>query len=229
MVAGYLAYAIAVRPFWRRASTLGWIGGTVALAFVVRSILAATFGRPGYVLPQVLPFDDLGRDGVVDIAGATVQIESLFVIYAGGVLAVAAAWGLSSTRWGRALRAVAADETGARLAGVPVERALALAFAGAGLLALLAAMVTLPGGTITVDSGALLGLKGLVAAVLGRFLLPWGSFVAGLALGLFEALVVNLDLGPLELGPEYANVIPLAVVVVAVAARAWRRHGAVTE
>jgi branched-chain amino acid transport system permease protein len=229
VAAGFLAYVVAVRPFYRRGSTLGWIGGMVALAFFVRTVLAATFVRSGYVFPDVLPFERIGRGGVIDVVGASVQARSLFVIGAGALLAVAAAWVLASTRWGRALRAIASDETGARLTGVPVDRALALAFSGAGLLALLAALVTLPGGTITVDSAALLGLKGLVAAVLARFLLPWGAFVAGLGLGLLEAVVVNLHLGPVRLGTEYADVIPLAAVVIALAARAWRGHGAVTE
>ena len=229
VVAGFVAYLVAVRPFYRRGSAIGWIGGTVALAFVVRSILAAAFVRSGYVLPEILPFDRLGRSGVVEVAGATLQVKSFFVVTAGVLLACAAAWALTSTRWGRALRSIAADETGARLVGVPVDRALALAFAGAGLLGVLAALVALPGGTITADSGALLGLKGLVAAVVGRFALPWKAFGAGLALGVLEATVVNLHLGSVRLGTPYANVIPLAAVVLVLVVRAWRAHGAVAE
>lgn len=229
VVAGVVAYLVAVRPFYRRGSTIGWIGGMVALAFVVRSVLAATFVRSGYVLPEILPFERLGRSGVIEVAGATLRVQSLFVVVAGVVLAGAAAWTLSATRWGRALRSIAADDIGARLAGVPVERALAIAFGGAGLLATLAALVTLPGGTITVDSGALLGLKGLVAAVLGRFALPWKAFGAGMALGLLEAIVVNLHLGPIRLGSAYATVIPLGVVVLVLAVRAWRAQGSLAE
>lgn len=226
---GLLVYAVAVRPFRRGSSALGWIGGMVAFAFVVRTILAATFVREGYVFPEVLPFESIGRSGIVDFAGASVQVKAFFVIGAGLLLAAAAAWFLRSTRWGRALRSLSDDETGARLAGVPVDRALAIAFSGAGLLALVAALVTLPGGTITVDSGALLGLKGLVAAVVARFVLPWGAFAAGLGLGVFEAAVVNVDIGPVHLGSSYADVVPLAIVVVVLAARAWRSHETVAE
>lgn len=221
VVGGFVAYVLAVRPFLKRASVLGWIGGTVALAFVIRSILAATFVRPGYVFPEILPFERLGRDGIVGIAGASLQVRLFFVIAAGALLAAASAWVLSSTRWGRALRAIASDPVGARLTGVPVERFLAIAFSLAGLLALLAALAALPGGTVTVDSGALLGLKGLVAAVLGRFRLPWRAFGAGIALGLLEAAVVNLHIGGWRLGPAYEDVIPLGLVVVALAVRAW--------
>jgi branched-chain amino acid transport system permease protein len=227
--AGLVAYLVAVRPFRGRGSSLGWIGGLVALAFVVRTLLAATFVRSGYVLPDVFPFDKIVGDGVIDLGGAGIQVRSFLGIVVGVLLAAAAAWVLAATKWGKALRSIAADETGAFLVGVPVDRALAVAFAGAGLLAMLGAMVTLPGGTITVDSAALLGLKGLVAAVLGRFLLPWGAFVAGLALGVFEALVLNVDIGPVELGAPYGDVLPLAVVLVAVAARLWRNRNAVAE
>lgn len=228
-LAGVVAYVVAVRPFYRRGSVIGWIGGLVALAFLLRTILAAVFVRSGYVLPAILPFDRVGDAGVVEIAGASLRVQSLFVVVAGVALAAAAAWILKATKWGRGLRAIASDDVGARLAGVPIDRALVIAFAGAGLLALLAALATLPGGTVTVDSGALLGLKGLVAAVLGRFVLPWRAFVAGLSLGLLEAIVVNLHLGPLRLGASYSTVIPLAAVVVILAARAWREREAVAE
>jgi branched-chain amino acid transport system permease protein len=220
--AGFIAYVLAVRPFLRRGSVVGWIGGTVALAFVIRTVLAATFTRPGYVFPQIIPFDRVGTSGVVEVFGASLQVKSFFVIGAAIALAAASAWFLASTRWGRALRSIASDETGARLVGVPVDRFLTIAFSLAGLVAVLAALAALPGGTITVDSGALLGLKGLVAAVLGRFELPWKAFVAGLALGLLEAVVVNLHLGGLRLGPSYGDVIPLGIVVLALAVRAWR-------
>ena len=229
IVAGVVTYGAAVRPFRRARSAIGWIGGIVALAFLVRSVLAAAFVRSGYVLPDIVPFERIGSGGVIEIAGVSVRLQSFFVVVVGIALAAGAAWILASTKWGRALRAITADETGARLTGVPVDRALAIAFAGAGLLAMLAALATLPGGTVTVDSGAMLGLKGLVAAVLGRFALPWGAFVGGLALGLLEAVVVNLHLGPVRLGAPYAAVIPLAAVIVILAARAWSGRRAVVE
>jgi branched-chain amino acid transport system permease protein len=228
VAAGFVAYVLAVRPFLRRGSAIGWIGGTVALAFLIRTILSAAFVRPGYVFPDILPFDRIGTAGVVRVAGASLQVRSFFVIGAGVVLAAAAAWLLGGTKWGRALRSIAADGVGARLVGVPVERFLTIAFSLAGLLAMLAALAALPGGTITVDSGALLGLKGLVAAVLARFELPWKAFVAGLALGLLEAAVVNVHLGGLRLGPAYEDVIPLGLVVVALAVRAWRTPASTT-
>lgn len=222
IAAGLVAYHLAVRPFLRRGSAIGWIGGTVALAFVIRSVLSASFVRPGYVLPDILPFDRVGDGGVLEIAGANVQVRSFFVIAVAAALALGAAAFLSRTRWGRALRAIASDDVGARLTGVPVDRFLTVAFSLAGLLAMLAALASLPGGTITVDSGALLGLKGLVAAVLGRFALPWRAFVAGLALGLVEASVVSLHLGSVRLGSSYGDVIPLSIVVLALALRAGR-------
>jgi branched-chain amino acid transport system permease protein len=224
-----VTYAVAVRPFYRRGSAIGWIGAIVALAFLVRTILAAVFVRSGYVLPDIVPFERIGTGGVVEVAGASLRAQSFFVVIVGVAFAAAAAWVLASTRWGRALRAITADETGARLTGVPVDRALAIAFAGAGLLAMLAALTTLPGGTVTVDSGAMLGLKGLVAAVLGRFELPWKAFVAGLSLGVLEAAVVNFHVGPVQLGAPYAAVIPLAAVIVILAARAWWDRRALVE
>src|SRR6266496_715396 len=63
----------------------------------------------------------------------------------------------------------------------------ALAFGLAGGMAAIAVVVAAPGTPFETGTGALLGLKGLVAAVLVRFGGLWTVFAAGLALGVVEA------------------------------------------
>jgi branched-chain amino acid transport system permease protein len=218
VVGGVLVYALAVRPFTRRGMVLGWIGATVAVAFAVRGYLAAAFERPAYVFPDPIPFHSLGHGGVLRLGGGvSVPIRSFFVIAVGVGLAALAAWILERTRAGHALRAIAEEPAGARVVGLPVERFLALAFASAGALAALAAIVEAPAAAVSVNTGSLLGVKGLVAALLARFGSPWRALAAGLGIGVVESTVTSLHIGALRLGPAYRDWIPLALVLVLVA------------
>lgn len=222
IAAGAGSYLFAVQPYLARGSTIGWVAAIVAIAFAIRAVLSAVFTRPSYVFPDPLPFRDVGRDGFVTIGGASVQVRSFFVIAVAVALAAAAGWTLERTRFGRALQSIAANTDGARIVGIPVDVYVALAFGLAGGLAAVAAIVAAPSGAVDVDTGALIGLKGLVAALLVRFGSPLRAMTAGLALGVVEATLANAHLGGFELGPSYREVVPLVLVLLFVALRPQR-------
>ena len=180
--AGIGTYLFAIQPYLSRGSTIGWVATIVAVGFAIRAMLAAIFTRPSYVFPDPLPFRKIGHDGFVTLGGASLQVRSFFVIAFALALAAASGWALEHTRGGRGLRAIAADAEGARIVGVPVDTFVAVAFGLAGGLAAVAAIVAAPSGAVDVDTGALLGLKGLAAALLVRFGSPLLAMVAGLGL-----------------------------------------------
>lgn len=229
VAAGVLVYVVAVRPFRRTGGVLGWVGAIVAVAFAVRGLLEAAMTRQSYVFPDLIPFQNLGNGGVLVLGGISIQLRSLFVFDVGVVLAILAVAFLERTHSGRALQAVASDEIGARAVGLPVDRLLCLAFGLAGGLAGMAAIVAAPAAPISAETGALLGLKGLAAALLGRFGEPWKVFNAGLILGVVEAAVASLHLGPIRLGVEYRDIIPLALAIAVMAARGLAEARAVDE
>src|SRR4029079_13507891 len=84
------------------------------------------------------------------------------------LVAAAADLFIQRSSLGRGMRAVADDADAAALCGVPLERTVMAAFAVAGLLAAVAGLLDAPGRSVAVDSGALLGISGAAAAVLGR-------------------------------------------------------------
>jgi branched-chain amino acid transport system permease protein len=219
VAAGAGSYLFAVQPYLSRGSTIGWVAAITAVAFAIHAMLAAIFTRPSYVFPDPLPFRDVGRDGFVTVGGASIQVRAFFVIAVAVVLAAAASWTLERTRVGRGLRAIASDSEGARVVGVPVDMLVAVAFGAAGGMAAIAAIVAAPSGVVDVDTGALLGLKGLVAALIVRFGSPLRAMVAGLVLGLAEATIANAHVGSFELGASYREVLPLAIVLLVVALR----------
>jgi branched-chain amino acid transport system permease protein len=118
------------------------------------------------------------------------------------------------SRFGRALRAVADEPEAAALCGVPARRVVLQVFALAGLLAGLAGLLDAPGRTsLSVDAGVVLGLAGAAAALLGGLGSPRGALLAGLGVGLLQALVVTV------LDARYTDVVPLALLVAVLAVR----------
>jgi branched-chain amino acid transport system permease protein len=220
VAANVLVYRFALRPFLRRGLTMGWIAASLAVAFYIRGVLQATFVRASYVLPDPFPFARYGRNGAISLpGGVTVPIRTFYVLGAAALLSALAAWLLGRTSFGLGLRAIANDRVAAELIGLPMERLLMQAFALAGGIAALAALLEGPAAPVTVDTGALLGLNGLIAALAVGFATPWRALGAGLALGVLEALLSTASIGNLRLGPGYASVIPAALVLLALAVR----------
>lgn len=217
VAAGAGTYVAAVQPYVAREWTVGWVAATVALGFAIRALLDAL--APAQVFPDPLGLDRVGGDGVVSLAGAAVQVRSLFVLAVALVLAGVASAFLARSRLGKGLRAIADDAAAARTIGVPVDALLALAFALAGALALLGAVAAAPGAPFDADAAALLGVKGLVAALAVRFGSLWRAVAAGLALGLAEAVLANAELAGGRLATGWSQVLPIAAVLALLALR----------
>jgi branched-chain amino acid transport system permease protein len=213
-------YWLAVHPHLARGSVAGWIAATIAIAYAARTSIDVFFTRPSYVFPDPLPFDDVGHGGYVSVGGASIQVRAFFVIAVGVGLAALATLVLQRSRLGRGLRAIESDREGAALSGVPVTRLVATAFALAGGLAALAAVVAAPSAPFGVETGSLLGVKALLAALVVGFSSPLAGFVAGLAVGVVESGIANFHAAGFELGPAYHEVVPVAIVLLFVAARA---------
>jgi branched-chain amino acid transport system permease protein len=227
VAAGIGTYVGLVQPYLARGSTIGWVAGTAAVAFAIRAVIGATFERSSYVFPDPLPFHRVGSAGFVDIGGAHVQARAFFVIGLAVAVALGAAWLLERSRFGRGLRAVADDADGARFVGVPVETQVALAFGLVGALAMLVALAAAPGAAVNANTGTLLGLNGLVAALAVRFGPPLWAFLAGLALGVAESAIANVHVGGWELGPAYRAVLPIGFVLLLISL--WPSREALEE
>jgi branched-chain amino acid transport system permease protein len=215
---GAITYLVGIRPFLRRGNRWAWIGGVVAVAVALRGIGSALFPKEAYVLPDPLRLDRFGDEGVIGLGGgATLEIRTIVILVAAGVLVAVGGWALNRSRIGMTLRAVTQDAVAARLCGVDVDRWLLGTFALTAAIAGLAALIALPGTPITIDTGTVLGLKGLVAAVLARFGPLRRVFVWSLCLGIFETALQNISFGATQLGPALAQVLPLGLVLLVMA------------
>jgi branched-subunit amino acid ABC-type transport system permease component len=220
VVLAVASYAVAIRPFLdrthRSADVLGWVAGTVTAGLVIRTALGLALPAAAYAVPDPLHLDGISSSGVVDLPGdATVTVRSFAVFGVAVAVAVVVDWFIRRSRLGRGMRAVADDVDSAALCGVNIERVVVWAFVLAGLLAAIAALLDSPGHAVAVDSGALLGLAGAAAALLGGLGSPRGALLGGLALGVAQQLVASST----HLGASWATTLPLAVLVAVVAIR----------
>jgi len=155
---------------------------TVGLAVVLRALVTIIWGAAPH------KFDMDGADRLVELGSATIRVGQLAVV-AFLVLALAVFWFfLRRSRFGVAMRAVAADEKVARLMGISTARVQAFAWAASSALAGLA------GAMFAVIYGLLpsifqIGLKAFPATVLGGFDSILGSGFSGLIIGVFENLI----------------------------------------
>ena len=215
-----LSYVVAVRPFLDRThrseDVLGWVAGAVTAGLVIRTALGLALPNSSYAVPDPLHLDSITSSGVVDLpGGTTVTVRSFAVFGVAIAVAVVTDWFIRHSRLGRGMRAVADDVDAATVCGVNVERVVIGAFALAGLLAAIASLLDSPGHAVAVDSGALLGLSGAAAALLGRLGSPRGALMGGLALGVAQQLVASST----HLGASWATISPLVVLVAVIAVR----------
>jgi branched-subunit amino acid ABC-type transport system permease component len=122
-------------------------------------------------------------DFVVTVTPMQIVVAVLGLAAAAAVLLL-----LGRTRFGRSWRAFADDPATAALFGIDGERLFAATFLLAGLLAGLSGwIVAAYYGNVSFSMGAMLGLKALVAAVVGGIGSVPGAFLGGVCVALIEA------------------------------------------
>lgn len=159
---------------------------TIAAAIAIQEFLRLTQGAQERWLPPLFnePLALLRADAfVVTVTPMQLGITALALGTAAGVLLL-----LAKSRFGRAWRAFADDPGAAALFGVAHDRLIAATFALAGALAGLAGwIVAIYYGTVSAGMGTMLGLKALVAAVIGGIGSLPGAFLGGILVGVVEA------------------------------------------
>lgn len=180
---------------------------TVALAITLQGVQIVLWGRNPRTTGSFVPGDI--RIDTVRVDGQSVALIGLAV-----VVAVALAAFLDRSATGRAMAAVAEDTDAARMTGIDVFRLRLLGLLIAGVVGGLAGALALPLLLVDFSRGLGLALRGFVAAVAGGTSVI-GTLVAGLLLGIAEALAVRY------LSSLFSDVIVFGALVVVVIALPW--------
>src|SRR6185295_15924304 len=157
------------------------LGIAVAGNLLVAQVLQYLYGTEGLNVAPILR-------GSTAVAGVTVSVNDLLIPPA-ALAAVLGLWlWLEYTHSGRALRAVADDPQGAKLAGISADRALAGAVGIAALLAGLACGLTAPSQILAPDMWVHPLLVSFAVVVFGGRGSIWGAVGSAAFLGLSETM-----------------------------------------
>jgi ABC-type branched-subunit amino acid transport system permease subunit len=207
---GALAYLLVFRRL-EHAPVLAKIVATVGLLLMIVGHIRVQFpsqsASPLFV-PQVLPQDP------VSIAGVSVSEDRLWLTALALLIAAVLAAVYRYTSFGLATRAAASSSKGAVLVGRdPARLALGnwiLASALAGAFGVLVAPLI----SIAPGSVVLLVVPALAAAMLAGFRSFWIAALAGLALGMVESELVNLQTNHPWLPGGLQTIAPLLVIII---------------
>jgi branched-chain amino acid transport system permease protein len=207
--ANWLIYRLLMAPLVRRARTRDQLEGetilaTFGLLFVLRGAATLAFSADNRY------YDFLGEP--LQIFGFTFAANRVLAFAMACVFGATIWLVLNRTRFGAALRALAIDPVGAELVGIDVRGFSGLAFAAGG--ALVAAAGTLVSTFLTFNPaiGIEFTMKALVVVIMGGIGNMGGSLVAGVLLGVAEALCSYYVDSGLTLAVAYALFLIVLVV-----------------
>lgn len=193
--------ALAKRdPLVKATATLG----LALLLLGLMDLLWTTSGGASRAL--TLPTDNSG----FMISGVNIDWTQVIGLVIGIVIAIATSLFLRFTKLGTAMRAMASDREITAMLGVPVNRVLAAAWFGCGVLAgvsglLLADLVALDATTLT-----FLVISSVAAALIAQLRSIAVTFVAAVVIGVVTSMIT-----PIQSITNYANMTPFVLAVAA--------------
>ena len=176
---GPLLYRLAYEAL-AEASVLVLLIVSVWVHFALVGLGLLFFGAEGFRNPSF--WDARFTLGALSITGQT-----LFIFLASAALIVSLWLFFERSLHGKALRATAVNQLGARLMGISTRAAGRLALTMAAFIGALSGLLIGPTTTIFYDSGFIIGLKGFVAAVFAGLSSYPLALVGALGVGLIES------------------------------------------
>ena len=204
IVLGVVVERLILRPLVGQP-TISVIMVTIGLAQVLGALVQIIWGTTPRAFPEFIPSDS------VDLLGARVGEERLWAVGLVAVALVAFAVFFQRSRYGIAMRAVADDQQAALTMGISVRRVFALAWALAGVSAVVGGMLV---ANVVGVSGDLSGFGLLVfpVVILGGLDSVPGAVVGGAIIGLLTAYTGGYLGGGLDTVIPYVALVLILLV-----------------
>lgn len=197
---------VAVAPL-RGKSVHVVVIATLGLALAIRSLLANWQGTD----PKRL--ESPAQDNRSTLFGAVLNHHRIVVVAVAIVVLAVVVWFFAKTRYGREVRALAADRDMARLVGVRAGVLSMGAFGVSAALAGLCGALIAPLSAAELTLGFGLMLNAFAAMIIGGFGSVGGVIIAGLLIGLIERVLGGYVL------TEYSSALPFVFMIAAIALR----------
>ncbi|MDC7225340.1 MAG: branched-chain amino acid ABC transporter permease [Spirochaetales bacterium] len=193
----------------RRTSVLGMIVITVGLSILIREFSLYIWDEQ----IRALPFFTGSEISSVEIIGARISPQVLWVLAVTAVLTVALYIFLKFTLTGQAMRACSENPKAALLCGIRTDRMISLSFMVSAGIGALGGCVVSPLTQTHYAMGSDLAVKGFTVAILGGLGNPLSAVAAGLLLGLIESFSISV------LPMAYKDVISILILLIILVAK----------
>jgi branched-chain amino acid transport system permease protein len=197
---------ITIRPIMNAPPIIALLT-TLAAGISIRYAVMAFYpsGSEPQRFPALLP------DWQTEVGGVLLRFDSLFILVAGVLLIICTYLFINKTKMGIAMRAVAQDRETAAMMGVNINRVIDITFVVAGVLAACAGIFNgLYYREIIFDMGALYGVVGFSAAVIGGLGNIFGAIVGGFLFALLASFTSAFIPG----GSAYRFVVAFTFLIV---------------
>lgn len=197
---------VTIRPILKAPPIIALLT-TLAAGISIRYSVMAFYpaGSEPKRFPALLP------NWQTEIGGVILRFDNLFIFVLGMFLIVATYVFINRTKMGIAMRAVARDRETAAMMGVNINKVIDTTFVVAGVLAACAGVFNgLYYREIIFDMGALYGVVGFAAAVIGGLGNIFGAIVGGFLFALLASFTSAFIPG----GSAYKFVVSFAFLIV---------------
>ncbi|SFJ80840.1 branched-chain amino acid ABC transporter permease [Celeribacter neptunius] len=203
---GVVLEAGLIRPLRRHPNwQINAIMVTLGLAFVIENGLQLLFGPKTKTIPAFI-------EGGISIAGTTVSLYKIALVFMSILLVVLLELFLARTRAGKSIQAVSQDLQGAAQVGINVNRVFGLALGLSVVLTGAAGILLAPIFQISPIGGWSPFLKAFVIVVFGGLGSTRGAMLAAFILAFLEAVVVA-TVGPGWSMPAWLIVLMVVLMI----------------
>lgn len=204
-IIGVLSARLAVKPVLKAPmliSLLVTLGLGIAIREAVRILYPRGSDPKGF--PALFP------SGAFELGGVIIRYENIFILAIGVLMIVLVNLIINRTKIGAAIRAVAQDSEAAMMMGVNMEKTIDITFIiGSAVAAVAGILNGVYYGQVMFNMGAIAGVIGFSAAVIGGLGNVYGAIVGGVLFGLLETIAAAL----LPIGTENKRVFAFLVVI----------------
>jgi branched-chain amino acid transport system permease protein len=202
---GVVTERLCVKPVSKAPmliSLLVTLGLGIAIREAVRVLYPRGSDPKGF--PTLLP------QGSFNLGNIVIRYENIIIFGLGVVIIIVVSSLINRTRMGAAIRAVAQDGEAAMMMGVDLDRTVDITFLiGSAVAAMAGIMNGFYYGQTMFNVGAMMGVIGFSAAVIGGLGNVYGAIVGGILFGLLETFAAAL----LPFGAENKRVFAFLVVI----------------
>ncbi len=200
IIAGILMERLTINPV-KQPTVLRLIIITIAVSIIIKGAAMCFWGKGSHYMHHFSGTEPL------EFFGATILPQTIWIIAILLSLVAAYVYFFNYTMTGKCMRACSINRDAARLAGINDRKMVMLSFALSAGIGAIAGIIITPIIQMDYARGAMLGLKGFGAAVLGGLGNSMGAVVAGVLLGILEAL------GAGYISSHYMDAIALVILL----------------